>query len=62
MTKQKDDVRRLTYTVSEAAHILGLSRASAYELVRAGKIPSVRSGRRLVVPAKALHALLDAAS
>jgi excisionase family DNA binding protein len=59
MTKQNDELRRLTYTVGEAAHLLGLSRASAYECVRTGEIPSVRLQRRLVVPAKALHALLE---
>ena len=53
---------RLTLTVEEAAAVLGISRALAYELVRRGEIPSVRLGRRIVVPVRALHAVLDDAS
>jgi excisionase family DNA binding protein len=50
--------RRLTLTVTEAAQTLGISRALAYELVRTGELPSLRLGRRLVVPVRALERLL----
>lgn len=53
---------RLTLTVSEAAGALGISRALAYELVARGELPSLRLGRRLVVPRKALDALLEEAA
>ncbi len=49
----------LTMTVEEAAHLLGISRAFAYELVARGELPAVRLGRRIVVPRRALEALLD---
>lgn len=50
---------RATVTVSEAAKILGIGRAAAYEGVRAGRIPSIRiSPRRIVVPRAALEHLL----
>jgi excisionase family DNA binding protein len=52
---------RLTLTVEEAASALGISRASAYEAVRVGEIPSVRIGRRILVPQSALQRMLDAA-
>jgi excisionase family DNA binding protein len=52
-------VRRLTFTVEEAGRVLGVSRSYAYELVRQGEIPCMRLGRRIVVPARALEALLD---
>jgi excisionase family DNA binding protein len=48
----------LTYTVGEVARLLGLSRGSAYEAVAAGEIPSIRIGRRLLVPRAALHRML----
>lgn len=50
---------RLTLSVSEAARLLGVSRALAYELVARGELPSLRLGRRVVVPRKALERLLD---
>ena len=49
---------RPTLTVEEAGDALGISRASAYEGVRTGEIPSIRVGRRIVVPTAALRRLL----
>ena len=40
----------VTMTVTETANVLGISRSSAYECVRLGAIPSIRLGRRIVVP------------
>jgi excisionase family DNA binding protein len=52
----------LVLTVTEAASLLGVSRALAYELVARGEIPSLRLGRRLVVPRARLIALLESRS
>jgi excisionase family DNA binding protein len=52
---------RLTLTVEEAALRLGISRTLAYELVRQGKIPSLRLGRRRLVPVRALDLMLHEA-
>lgn len=49
---------RLTLTVDEVAAALGISRSSAYECARRGEIPTVRFGRRIVVPRRAVLALL----
>ena len=49
---------KLTYTVTETAELLGISRSSAYECVRRGEIPSLTLGRRVVVPRRALETLL----
>ena len=48
----------LTLTVEETAEILGVSRTFAYEAVRRGEIPSVRIGRRILIPKVALERLL----
>ncbi|MGI8758451.1 MAG: helix-turn-helix domain-containing protein [Acidimicrobiales bacterium] len=56
------DTDRLTLTVEEAAQLLGISRALGYELVARGELPSIRLGRRIVVPRRALDALLERAS
>jgi excisionase family DNA binding protein len=49
---------RLTLTVGEAGALLGISRALAYELVARGELPSLRLGRRPVVPKVALLEML----
>ncbi|MEW6475334.1 MAG: single-stranded DNA-binding protein [Actinomycetota bacterium] len=49
---------RLTYSVEQAAALLGVSRGKAYECIRTGELKAVRVGRRLVVPAHALDGLL----
>lgn len=51
---------RLVLSVPEAADLLGISRALGYELVARGELPSLRLGRRIVVPRAALLALVAA--
>lgn len=53
------EAERLTLTVEEAATLLGISRAFAYEAVRRGEIPSIRIGRRVLVPKAGLQRMLD---
>ena len=47
----------LTVTVEEASRLLGISRAHGYELVARGELPSIRLGRRIVIPRRALVSL-----
>lgn len=50
----------LAYRTSEAAHVLGVSRSSVYQLFDEKKLPSIRiCGRRLVTRA-ALEAFVAA--
>ena len=49
---------RLALSVDEAGALLGISRDLAYDLVARGELPSVRLGRRLVVPRRALEEAL----
>jgi excisionase family DNA binding protein len=55
-----DRSRSLTLTVEEGAALLGISRTLAYELVTRRELPSLRLGRRIVVPRRALEELLSA--
>jgi excisionase family DNA binding protein len=48
-------IERLTYTVEEAAEILGISRALAY---RKGVLPTVQIAGRRLVPKTALDRML----
>jgi excisionase family DNA binding protein len=50
---------RVTYSVETVAAMLGISRALAYQLVRSGDLPSIKLGRRVVVPRAAFLRLLD---
>jgi excisionase family DNA binding protein len=52
------DDGRLTYTLTEAAGRLGISRALAYEAAHRGELPVCRIGRRMLVPRAALLRLL----
>lgn len=47
-----------TMTVEDAARELGISRGTAYECARTGQIPTIRLGRRLLVPRARLEAML----
>lgn len=51
----------LTFTVEEAAARLKICRHSGYEAVRRGDIPSIKIGRRILVPVAALEAMLRGA-
>ena len=55
------DVDRETYTVPEAGKILGIGRSAAYEAARTGEIPTIRIGKRVLVPVVALRRLLETA-
>lgn len=46
-------------TVDEAAAYLRISRGLAFAAVRDGTLPSIRIGRRILVPLRQLEALLD---
>jgi excisionase family DNA binding protein len=52
------EIQRRTVTVKEAATILGVGRNKAYEAARSGEIPTIRIGKRLLVPLTALERLL----
>jgi excisionase family DNA binding protein len=48
----------LTRTVDEVAEILGINRGGAYAAVNAGEIPSIKIGKRILVPIAALEKML----
>jgi excisionase family DNA binding protein len=49
---------RLTYSVRETAQVLGLSRNSVYQGCLKGEIPSIRIGKRILIPKARLERLL----
>lgn len=53
-----DQHRSATVTVEQAGALLGISRRSAYRAAAAGQIPTIRLGRRILVPVAMLYRLL----
>ncbi len=47
-----------TLTVEQAGALLGISRRSAYRAAAAGDIPTIRLGRRILVPTAMLYQML----
>ena len=54
-------VEKSVMTIIEAAQVLGISKGSAYEAARSGQIPTIRIGRRLIVPRVAFERMLEQA-
>jgi excisionase family DNA binding protein len=56
MSRRTDvaDVPAVLYGVEEAAVALRLSRSVLYELIRSGRLRTVKQGRRRLVPVAAL--------
>ena len=52
------DDHPFTISVGEAAEILGIARRSAYRAAANGQLPTIRVGRRLLVPTARLGELL----
>jgi excisionase family DNA binding protein len=50
---------RLLWLPAEAADVIGVSRAKAYEMIAAGQIPSVKIGGCVRVPVAALQSWID---
>jgi excisionase family DNA binding protein len=50
---------RATLTIREAAEALGIGLNQAYEAARSGQIPSIRIGKRIIVPRAAFQKKLE---
>ena len=51
-----------TMTVEEAARELGIGRNAAYDAARTGQLPSIRIGKRILIPRAALDRMLAGAA
>lgn len=48
----------VTLTVEETGKLLGISRGLAFKAANSGEIPTIRIGRRLLVPAEQVRRML----
>ena len=56
-----DTTARRAVSIDEAAQMLGIGRSAAYLAAKRGDLPTLRIGRRLIVPVAALDRLLEGA-
>ncbi len=52
------ETEKLTISITDCAKLLGIGRSAAYQAVQSGQIPSLKIGRRRLVPRSALERLL----
>ncbi|MFC2045593.1 helix-turn-helix domain-containing protein [Chloroflexota bacterium] len=55
------NVESMTLSVDDTAKLLGLSRNATYQGIHCGEIPSIRVGKRILVPRIAIERILSEA-
>ena len=55
----KNPKSELVYSVPELSRLLRISTAHGYKVIREGCVPSLRLGKRIVIPKAALDKLLS---
>lgn len=58
MTPKKYELPKITYSIKEACQVSSLGRTTIYNHISAQRLKAVRVGRRTLIPADALHALI----
>ncbi len=59
-TKEHHKEAALTLSIEHAARLIGVSRTTAYRMVRDGDLRAIRVGRRVLVLKKPLMEMLEA--
>jgi excisionase family DNA binding protein len=55
----RDKTERMTYDIVEAGRRLGLGRNGSYEAAKRGEIPTIKIGKRILVPKARFDRMLD---
>lgn len=55
---QTDNTPKLAFTVAEACRSIGIGRSKLYELIQQGRVETRKIGKRTLIPAASLHALI----
>jgi excisionase family DNA binding protein len=58
MTTTNANIAKRAYRVSEVAEAYGIGRTKLYDLIKEGKLHTVKVGGRRLIPAESLEALL----
>lgn len=57
--EQLNQVEKMVFNMAEFAAVMGIGRSKAWEMTKQPGFPTVRLGRRVVIPIEALKAWLD---
>jgi len=60
-TLLEQSAKSLAFSASEVAKLLGISKNIVYEAIYTGQIPSIRWGKRILIPRVALMKMLEEA-
>ena len=52
-------MKKLAYSVPEAAQMIGLGRTKMFELIATGEVASIKVGRRTLVPIESLRNFVE---
>jgi len=58
-TSRAGEPAPLAYSVKEAARVSSISKSGIHNLISAGKLKAKRIGRRTIIPADSLRALIE---
>lgn len=59
MNSVRNDVPKLGYSIREACYSTSLCKTTIYAKIASGKLKATRVGGRTIIPAEALHALIQ---
>jgi excisionase family DNA binding protein len=59
---EPNGMEKKTMTITEAAKVLGIGRNNAYAAARNGDIPTIKIGKRILVPTAPLKKMLGEAA
>jgi len=59
---RKPEIEKAVYNIYEVAALMEINLPKAYEIARQENFPSIRIGRRIVVPKEAFHRWLEQAA
>ncbi len=59
MQSVKFDPPKIAYSIREACQVSSLGRTTIYNHIAAGRLRATRVGGRTIIPADALHALIE---
>lgn len=55
----RDELQPLAYSIDQACHVSSIGRTRIYSLIKEGKLRARKIGKRTLIPAESLRALIE---